>query len=56
MTKENLEKLIEQLIELGEDKNELEIWKNIFPDLDDEEKTKLLKNLEDELNQLKALK
>ncbi len=48
--------LINKLIELGEDKNELTMWQSIFPKLKLEEKNKLLKNLEDELKQLEALK
>ena len=54
--KEKLENLIKELIELGEDERELKFWQEIFDDLEEEEKQKLLDNLEEELGKLKKLK
>ncbi len=56
MNQQDFNQLIQKLTDLGEDKNELELWQNLFPDLEEEEKKELIKNLEDELKQLKDLK
>lgn len=56
MEQEILNILIEELLKWGEDKNELELWKNLFPTMGLIEQRKLIKNLEDELQQLKSLK
>lgn len=55
MTTEEFNNTINQLIELGEDPKELLFWQTIYPDLNEIEKKKLDKNLEDELKQLKTL-
>lgn len=54
--KEKLENFIKELIELGEDERELKFWQEIFDDLEEEEKQKLLDNLEEELEKLKKIK
>ena len=50
---QELENLMEQLVKLGEDRAELELWKKIFPALDDEGKAEILKNLKEEIEALK---
>lgn len=54
--KEKLENLIKELIELGEDERELKFWQEIFDDLEEEKKQKLLGNLDEELEKLKKLR
>lgn len=56
MNQEEFNQLTRQLIEIGEDKNELELWQNIYPNMEPTEKLELIKNLEDELKQLQDLK
>lgn len=56
MNQQDFNQLAQKLTALGEDKNELELWQNLFPDLNDEEKIELIKNLENELKQLEDLK
>lgn len=53
---EKIDGIVKRLIELGEDPAELGLWQKLFPDLETEEQVKLIKNLEDELKQLVALK
>jgi hypothetical protein len=55
-SKENLEKLIDELCNVGEDREELTLWLNLYDILSEEEKSTLVANLEKELKQLKALK
>lgn len=52
LTKEYLEKLVSDLIGLGEDQEELSIWVDLYDAMNDMEKTKLIKNLEKEIKQL----
>lgn len=52
-SKERFEKLIEELIELGEDREELEFWLSIYDNLADEKKEKLIDNLTREAEELK---
>lgn len=56
MNQEEFDQLIQKLIALGEDKDELGLWQNLFSTLKDEEKMELIKNLEEELKQLQDLK
>ncbi|KKT41047.1 MAG: hypothetical protein UW30_C0013G0016 [Candidatus Giovannonibacteria bacterium GW2011_GWA2_44_13b] len=48
LSKERFEKVILRLIELGEDKEELEFWRSIFDKLSETKKEKLISNLEKE--------
>lgn len=50
---QELENLMEQLAKLGEDRAELELWKKIFPALDDDGKAEILENLREEIEALK---
>ncbi len=52
LTKEYLEKLVKDLVSLGEDEGELSIWVDLYDAMNDAEKTKLIKNLEKEIKQL----
>jgi hypothetical protein len=54
--KVELQKLINALIELGEDKEELELWQIFFDALNEEEREKLMQNLIKEKKQLEDLK
>lgn len=45
--------LVDQLINLGEDRDELQFWLDIYPYLNSEEKDKLLDNLQNEIKKLK---
>ena len=56
LEKEKLENIIKKLTDLGEDKQELKFWQEIFDDLKEEEKQNLLNNLEEELKKLENLK
>lgn len=47
--------LIDQLLEVGEDEEEMIFWKNIFSSLSAGEQTVLLEKLETELQTLKNL-
>ncbi len=49
LTKEYLEKLVKDLVSLGEDEGELSIWVDLYDAMNDAEKTKLIKNLEKEI-------
>lgn len=53
---QDLNQLCNSLVILGEDKDELEAWKIIFPLMKPDEQKKLLSNLQDELKQLQDLK
>ena len=52
ISKQNLEKLVGQLSNLGEDKDELNLWLTIFEDLEPEEQGELTTILQDELKKL----
>ena len=53
MSKEYLEKLITELCENGEDKDELSMWILLYDAMSDDEKKCLIENLEKELGDLK---
>ena len=55
-TKEILQKLIAELRELGEDKEELSFWDGFWDSLDTGRRDALLENLESEVRELKALR
>ena len=46
--------LIDELIQLGDDRDELEFWKSIYPNISADEQRALVSNLEKELKELKA--
>lgn len=50
-----LNNLIKKLVVLGEDPGELELWKEVFPGLDEEAQLKILENLSGEVKQLEDL-
>lgn len=52
MDKEKLKQIIEKLIELGEDKDELAYWLDIFDDLTEEKQKEIFSNLKEELTKL----
>lgn len=52
MNKEELQKIISKLIELGEDKDELTYWFDIFDDLSEEKQKEVFSNLQEELTKL----
>ncbi len=54
--KTQLNNLVVELAELGEDIEELRLWQEFFDSLDSSEKEKLLNNLTQELAELKKLK
>jgi len=51
-TKEDFKKLVERLISLGEDKDELEYWQNIYDYLQPEQQYEIYKNLFEEFEAL----
>ncbi|NTU98554.1 hypothetical protein HGA64_00915 [Candidatus Falkowbacteria bacterium] len=51
-----LQELINDLVSLGEDKEELDFWSDFFETLDDEERQKLFSNLRKEKEDLEKLK
>ena len=55
-TKENLAKIIGELSQVGENRDELNLWLNLYDILTDVERNTLFTNLEKELGQLKSLK
>lgn len=54
MTKEELTKIIEQLVVLGEDKDELNYWLDIYDDLEPHDQEAVSNNLKQELAELQA--
>ena len=46
---QELEKLINELVKLGEDREELAFWQTIYPDMTANEQQKLLKILAEEI-------
>lgn len=55
LTKEELLKLTQELVDYGEDKGELSMWYGIYDLMADDEKTSLCSNLQSELEALKKL-
>jgi hypothetical protein len=56
LSKEYLEELIEKLVKAGEDKEELSLWVELYDVLTEEERAKIIANLEKELQDLQSLK
>ena len=54
--KAQLQALTQSLINLGEDREELDFWLKIFDDLEEDRQHKLIALLEEELKELKAVK
>lgn len=54
MTTEELSKIIDQLVALGEDKDELNFWLRIYDDLEPDAQSELVNNLTKELQDLQA--
>lgn len=48
--------IIDQLVNLGEDRDELHLWADMYPYLSDEERDKLLEDLNSELQELTTAK
>lgn len=48
-----INELIDQLMALGEDRDELEFWRSLYPNVSSDEQKALLTNLEKELEELK---
>ena len=55
LSKEYLEKIVDELCKAGEDRRELSIWVDLHNILSEEERQKLLDNLEKELKDLRNL-
>ena len=55
LSKEYLEKLINELCENGEDKKELSMWTLLYDAMSDDERKSLIENLENELIDLQKL-
>jgi|AntAceMinimDraft_11_1070367.scaffolds.fasta_scaffold08034_3 hypothetical protein len=53
--KEELNDILNKLVELGEDKDELEYWRDIFPNLREEKQKELFELFKLELKQLSDL-
>jgi len=53
MTQEELNTTLDQLISLGANREELELWRELYPTLPEDKKLELEKNLTAELEQLK---
>jgi hypothetical protein len=49
---DDIASLIDQLVNLGEDRDELQLWADMYPNLSDDERDQLRKNLETELEEL----
>ncbi len=49
---DELNEIIEQLISLGEDRDELEFWRTVAPSLPPDKREELLNNLTEELQTL----
>lgn len=54
-TKQNLNSLIDELVVLGEDRESLSLWNDIFDILEESEQIELITNLEKEREQLAHL-
>ena len=54
MPTREVDQLIDQLIQLGEDPEELEFYREIFEDMDEPEKNEILENLRQEVKDLLA--
>lgn len=55
-SKEYLENLITELVKVGESKEELSMWLELYDILSPEEREKIVGNFEKELEQLRKLK
>lgn len=47
-----LHDLIEELIQLGEDGDELQFWKSLYPNMSPDEQSVLITNLEKEIKEI----
>lgn len=56
MNREAFKKITDELVQFGEDKDEMKFWLSIFDDLDPDIREKLILNLEKELKDLEAIK
>jgi hypothetical protein len=52
MEYQDLHNILNKLVEFGEDKDELEYWKDIFPDLNEERQKEVYQLFEEELSKL----
>jgi hypothetical protein len=52
MNKEELKQIMLKLVGLGEDKDELDYWLDIFEDLPEEKQKEVFSNFRDELTKL----
>ena len=55
MNKEELKKIVIKLVQLGEDKDELNYWFDIFDDLSEEKQKEIFSNFQEELSKLSTL-
>ena len=55
MNHHKLKELIDQLIILGEERDELDFWHKLYPTLEIQEQEALVKNLQKELEQLQKI-
>jgi len=55
MNKEELKQIIIKLVELGEDKDELNYWLDIFDNLPEEKQKEVFSNFQEELTKLSTL-
>jgi len=53
MTQDELNQILNQLIALGGNKDELEMWRALYPTLSEAKKSELDQNLKQELAQLR---
>jgi hypothetical protein len=54
--KEEFQKIVQKLVDFGDDTKELQYWQEIFDDLEAEEKEKIVGILKEELEKLEKLK
>lgn len=55
ISKEYLEKLVAELVTLGENQEELSMWIELYDTLSEEERKKIILNLEKESKDLRSL-
>jgi hypothetical protein len=54
MTNQSLHNLIQKVISLGADKNEMQMWEQVFPTLPADQQESLKNNLMEEIKALEA--
>lgn len=52
-TKEEINKLVEELVSLGEDKDELNVWIELYELMPEENRVELANNLQSEIDHIK---